>query len=192
MAGNNHQSDTGYANSETRKEHFLVQRGDVDNNDAGSEISLLPLYDKSIHDEGLFHNLDRPGGGVPVAEEIMAGRSRVGGRESHRGKSGWNPRGELNFTGRTETTVESWVHEGDLVTTPSLPTRTDIDSKVGGVRGIPGINPPPPPGRTEAAGWRSEELEMREGGEPRRTGLQEWRRMRCRKRRSCWWETGRD
>ena len=38
-----------------------------DNDDAGSEISLLPLNDKVIYAEGLFLNLDRPLGGVPVA-----------------------------------------------------------------------------------------------------------------------------
>ena len=44
----------------------------------------------------------------------------------------WNPQGELAFTVSTENTSESEVHEGDLVTTPYLRTRTDIYIKVGG------------------------------------------------------------
>ena len=51
--------------------------GDGDDNEAGSDISLLPLNDKDIHTEGIFLNLDRPHGGVPVAAEIMAGWARV-------------------------------------------------------------------------------------------------------------------
>ena len=43
------------------------RNGDGDNNDTGSEISLLPLNDKGIFAEGLFLDLDWPGGGVPVA-----------------------------------------------------------------------------------------------------------------------------
>ena len=44
--------------------------------DAGSEISLLPLNDKGIYSEVIFLNLDRPRGGVLVAAEIMAGRAQ--------------------------------------------------------------------------------------------------------------------
>ena len=58
--------------------------GNVDNNDAGSEISLLPLNNKGIYAEGLFLNLDWTRGGVPVASEIMSGQARVGGQE-------WDP-----------------------------------------------------------------------------------------------------
>ena len=54
----------------------------------------------------------------------MAGRARVGVRGSYRGRLGWNPRVELDFTGRTETMAESGVREGGLVTTPSLQTET--------------------------------------------------------------------
>ena len=77
--------------------------------------------------------MDRPRDGVPVAAEIMAGRVRVGGRGSYEGRPGWNPRVELDFTGRTETTAESGVHEGGLVTIPYLPTRIDRDIRFGGV-----------------------------------------------------------
>ena len=55
------------------------RHGDGDDDDAGSEISLLLLNDKIIYAEGLFLNLDRPRGDVPVAAEIMAGRARVSG-----------------------------------------------------------------------------------------------------------------
>ena len=64
------QTEAGNATVGSGKRH-----GDGDNYDAGSEISLLLLYNKGIHDEGLFLNLDRPRGGVPVASEIMAGRA---------------------------------------------------------------------------------------------------------------------
>ena len=47
--------------------------GDGDDDDTGYDISLLPLNDKGIHAEGIFLNLDRLRGGVPVASEIMAG-----------------------------------------------------------------------------------------------------------------------
>ena len=47
--------------------------GDGDDDEAGSEISLLPLNDKGIYAEGLFLNLYRPRGGVPVEAEIMVG-----------------------------------------------------------------------------------------------------------------------
>ena len=83
------------------------RHGDEDVNDAGSEISLLPMKDKGNHAEGLFLHLDRPCGGVPVASEIMMGQAKVGGRRSYRGYLGCNPRGGLDFTGRTENTVES-------------------------------------------------------------------------------------
>ena len=42
-----------------------------------SEIFLLTLNNKGIHTEGLFLNLDRPRGRVPVAEKIMVGRAQV-------------------------------------------------------------------------------------------------------------------
>ena len=45
--------------------------------DAGSDISLLPLKNKGIHFEGLFLNLDRMRRGVAVTAEIMAGQARV-------------------------------------------------------------------------------------------------------------------
>ena len=70
----------------------------------------------------------------------MAVRAQFGSHGYYGGHSGWNPRGELVFMGKTETMAYSGVREGDLVTTPSLPTRTYIDSKVGGARGVPGIN----------------------------------------------------
>ena len=107
------------------------RHGDRDEDDAGFDISPLPLYDKGIHDEGLLLNLGRPHGGVPVAEEIMARRARVGGRESYRGNSGWNPRSDLDFLGRTGTTAELGVCEGGQVKTIPPPTRTDRDIKVG-------------------------------------------------------------
>ena len=43
------------------------RHGDGDNNDAGSEISLLLLNDKGIYAEGILLNLDWPRSGVPVA-----------------------------------------------------------------------------------------------------------------------------
>ena len=43
------------------------QNGDEYDNDTGSEISLLPLYDKGIYAEGLFLKLDQPRSGVPIA-----------------------------------------------------------------------------------------------------------------------------
>ena len=60
------------------------QNGDGDNDDAGSEKSLLLLNGKGIYAGGLFLNLDRPCGGFPVAAEIMAGRVQVGRQE-------WDP-----------------------------------------------------------------------------------------------------
>ena len=55
------------------------------------------------------------------------------------------------------TTVDSGVREGDVVTTLSLPTRTDRDIRVGGARGNLVSTTPitPPIGRTEILGWRS-------------------------------------
>ena len=47
--------------------------------------------------------------------------------------------------GRTETTAELGVDKGDLVTTPSILTRTDIYGKFGGVQGGPCINTKVPP-----------------------------------------------
>ena len=91
--------------------------GDGDGDDAGSEIYLLPLYDKGIYAEGLLFNLDWPCGGVPVAAEIMSGRARVGGQESYRGHLGWNPQSELDYTGITGTMAKSSVCEGALVKT---------------------------------------------------------------------------
>ena len=49
----------------------------------------------------------------------------------------------MDFTGRAETKAESGVYKGDLITTPNLPNRTDIDIGVGGAQGNP-CNPPPP------------------------------------------------
>ena len=43
------------------------RHGDGDDDGVGSDISLLPLYDKGIYYDGIFLNLDRPRGGVPVA-----------------------------------------------------------------------------------------------------------------------------
>ena len=60
------------------------RHGDGDYDEAGSEISLLPLNNKGMYAEGLFLNLYQPRGGVPVAEEIMAGQAQVGGQE-------WDP-----------------------------------------------------------------------------------------------------
>ena len=76
---------------------------------------------------------------------------------------GWNPQGELAFTGRTETTSELGVREGGLVTTLSLPTSTDRDIRVRGVRGVPGINtnPPPPTSTDRDSGVANSEV--REG-----------------------------
>ena len=63
---------------------------------------------------------------------------------------------ELDFTGITGTMEELGVRKGGLVTTPSLPTRTDREVRVGCVKGDPGINTtPPPPGQTETAGRQS-------------------------------------
>ena len=63
------QTNSGNATVGSGERH--VNGGD---DDAGSEISLLPLNNKRIYAEGLFLNLDRPRGGVPVAAEIMAGQ----------------------------------------------------------------------------------------------------------------------
>ena len=51
------------------------RRGDGYEDEAGSEISIFPMNNKGIHSEGLFLNLDRPGGSVSVAEEMVAGRA---------------------------------------------------------------------------------------------------------------------
>ena len=51
--------------------------GDGDDNDMESEIFLLTLNNKGIHTEGIFLNLDRPRGRVPVAEKIMVGQAQV-------------------------------------------------------------------------------------------------------------------
>ena len=80
-------------------------------------MSLLPLKDKGIYAEGLFLNLDRSRGGVPVTAEIMVGRERVSGRVSYRGHLGCNPRSDLDFTGRTGTTAELGVRKEGLVKT---------------------------------------------------------------------------
>ena len=64
------QTEAGNATVGSVKRH-----GDGDDDNAGSDISLLTLYSKGIHDEGLFLNLDRPRGGVPVAAEIKAGKA---------------------------------------------------------------------------------------------------------------------
>ena len=56
---------------------------------------------------------------------------------------GWNIRVELDLTGRKETMAESGVREGDLVKTPHLSTRTDMDSVFGSAIGVPGNNTNP-------------------------------------------------
>ena len=43
------------------------RQGDGDDDDSGSEISLLPLNDKGIYGEGLLLNLDWLRGGVTIA-----------------------------------------------------------------------------------------------------------------------------
>ena len=60
------------------------RHGDGENDDAGSEIDLLMMNDKGIYAKGLFFNLYRPRGSVPVAAEIMAVQAQVGGQE-------WDP-----------------------------------------------------------------------------------------------------
>ena len=87
------------------------RHGDEDDDEAVSRIYILPLNNKCIHDEGLFLNWDHPISGVPVTAQIMAGRAQVGGQGSYGGHSGWNPWGELDFTGRMEIMVESGVSE---------------------------------------------------------------------------------
>ena len=134
------------------------RHGDGDDNDGGSEISFLLLKDKIIHAEGIFLILDWLRGGVPVAAEIMAGQVQVGGRGYYVGHLGLNPQGGLAFTGRTGTTAESGVRNGNLVTTLSIPTRTDRDRRVGGCTRGPGYQqptPPPPPGQIETVEQRS-------------------------------------
>ena len=111
------------------------RHGDGYDYDVGYEISLLPLYDKVIHAEGIFLNLDRPRSGVPVAAEIMAGRARVGGRGSYRGHSSCNPRSELDFAGRTGTTAETGVRDGGLVKTIPLHQDRHRQESRGCVRG---------------------------------------------------------
>ena len=56
------QTDSGNATVGSRDRH-----GDRDDDDAGSNISLLPMNYKGIYSEGIFLNLDWPRGGVPVA-----------------------------------------------------------------------------------------------------------------------------
>ena len=56
------QTDSGNATVGSRDRH-----GDGDDDDAGSNISLLPMNYKGIYSEGIFLNLDWPRGGVPVA-----------------------------------------------------------------------------------------------------------------------------
>ena len=56
------QTEAGYAEIGIIKRH-----GDGDDDDAGSDIFLLPLNDKGIYAEGLFLNLDRLHSGVTFA-----------------------------------------------------------------------------------------------------------------------------
>ena len=58
MAGNKNHSDTEDAKSKIREAHLIVEHGDGDDDDAGSEISLLWLNYKCIDAEGLLLNLD--------------------------------------------------------------------------------------------------------------------------------------
>ena len=53
------------------------RNGDGDNNDTGSEISLLPLNDKGINSEGLFLNLVWPRSGGTITEKTMERQARV-------------------------------------------------------------------------------------------------------------------
>ena len=112
-----------------------------------------------------------------------------------------------------KTKIINIIQQGSHYHLDLIPTRTDIDRKVGGTRGGPGINtttphqidtdsdtrkfvvqegdqvtkpPPLPSGRIEITGRQSKELQVREGEEPRQTGLQEQHRMQCRKRPPCW------
>ena len=55
------QTEAGNSSVGSNKRHV-----DVDDDDAGSDIFLLPLNDKGIYAEGILLNLDRPYGGVPV------------------------------------------------------------------------------------------------------------------------------
>ena len=57
------------------------RHGNGYDDDTGSERSLILLNNKGIYSEGLFLNLDRTRGGVPVAAEIMSGLAQVGGQE---------------------------------------------------------------------------------------------------------------
>ena len=57
------------------------RHGNGYDDDTGSERSLLLLNNKGIYSEGLFLNLDRTRGGVPVAAEIMSVLAQVGGQE---------------------------------------------------------------------------------------------------------------
>ena len=71
---------------QTEAENATVGSGDQhvdgDDDDTGSEISLLLLNHKVIYAEGLFLHLYWPRGSVPVAAKIIAGRAQVGGRVS--------------------------------------------------------------------------------------------------------------
>ena len=82
----------------------------------------------------------------------MAGQAQVGGRGSYKGHSGWNPRRDLAFAGRTGTTVESGVREGGMVQIPTAPNKTDreigaVESEVR--EGYQVTKPTPPPNRTD-------------------------------------------
>ena len=106
------------------------------------------------------------------------------------------------------------IQQGSCYHLDPIPTRTDIDRKVGDAQGGQGINPPPPhqididseamesvvhegaqvtkptppsPVWKEITGGRPEESKVREGAEPRHTGSQERCRMQCRKRPPRWW-----
>ena len=113
---------------------------------------------------------------------------------------------------KDKTKIINIIQQGYHYHLDLIPTRTDIDRKVGGTQGGPGINTTtphqieidseamesvvhegpqgtkstPPSGRTDVTGRRSAESHVREGAEPRQTGSQERRRMQCHKRQPCW------
>ena len=82
------------------------RHGTGEDDDAGSEIYLLPLNDKGICAKGVFLNLDWLCSGVPVAAEITTRQVRSGGQRSYTKYSGYNLRSELAFSGRLGTTAE--------------------------------------------------------------------------------------
>ena len=71
------QTEAGNATVGSVKRH-----GDGDDDNAGSDISLLTLYSKGIHDEGLFLNLDRPAMISAATGTPPRGRSKLRKRPS--------------------------------------------------------------------------------------------------------------